>query len=284
MADTDEAGGGNRPLAARLSARLRISAVLERSVHHLADEVRTIPGGWAVRSRDLPQVWTLNQLHLGAPVTAEVAVALADEHQADLAYRYFVVDHEPSARRIGAALSARGWQWDRLLLMASDPGTSTAAGEGQGTPHRVIRLDEEHMAELLRRWLREAQPQISTGELEQVEEYHRREGRSWNERGFGALGRAGTPATMAKLRSDGTIAWVEDVYTVVEERRRGLARAVLSAVAAAAHSEGHELTFLLADDDDWPKRLYAQLGFAPVGRRWSFRRSAGEAAAPAGPA
>jgi hypothetical protein len=30
--------------------------------------------------------------------------------------------------------------------------------------------------------------------------------------------------------------------------------------------------FLIADDDDWPKELYAKLGFDPLCRYWQFRR------------
>ena len=35
---------------------------------------------------------------------------------------------------------------------------------------------------------------------------------------------------------------------------------------------GHELIFIVADDDDWPKDLYARLGFDPIGRAWAFTR------------
>jgi hypothetical protein len=34
------------------------------------------------------------------------------------------------------------------------------------------------------------------------------------------------------------------------------------------------MTFLWADEDDWPKALYVKLGFEVVGRRWRFRRLA----------
>jgi hypothetical protein len=33
---------------------------------------------------------------------------------------------------------------------------------------------------------------------------------------------------------------------------------------------GNDLTFLIADRDDWPKQLYAKLGFDEVGRVWEF--------------
>jgi hypothetical protein len=32
------------------------------------------------------------------------------------------------------------------------------------------------------------------------------------------------------------------------------------------------LSRALADDNDWPKDLYASIGFEPVGRTWAFHR------------
>ena len=72
------------------------------------------------------------------------------------------------------------------------------------------------------------------------------------------------------LYSDGTTAEVENVYTAPEERGRGFARALVSRAVQLGVDGGHELTFIVADDFDWPKRLYARLGFEPAGRTWSF--------------
>jgi GNAT superfamily N-acetyltransferase len=53
----------------------------------------------------------------------------------------------------------------------------------------------------------------------------------------------------------------------------GAAAPVVPGAAPASAAE-HELTFVVADDEDWPKELYARLGFEPVGRLWVFHRSA----------
>lgn len=225
-----------------------------------------------MRTRDLPAVWTLNQVHLEAPTTTDDAIHLADEHQADLPYRYVVVDDEPSGRRLADELGARGWASDRLLVMElAYLSLQAQAGHRSPIEHAVVAIDHAQALDLTRGWALEANPDITPAELEQVVEYHHREGELWNERSYGCIGRDGTPANMVKLRSDGAVAWVEDVYTRPEERRRGLARAVLEFVVGLARLEEHSLVFLLADDDDWPKGLYAQIGFAPVGLRWSFR-------------
>jgi hypothetical protein len=35
---------------------------------------------------------------------------------------------------------------------------------------------------------------------------------------------------------------------------------------------GDELTFLVADERDWPKDWYARRGFEPIGRRYELLR------------
>ena len=62
----------------------------------------------------------------------------------------------------------------------------------------------------------------------------------------------------------------EDVVTLREHRRRGLARATLTLALDAAIEMGHALVFIVADADDWPQELYARLGFDPVGHAWGF--------------
>jgi GNAT superfamily N-acetyltransferase len=68
------------------------------------------------------------------------------------------------------------------------------------------------------------------------------------------------------------VAQVEDVYTLPEARGRGFARALVAHVVAQARAEDHDLVFIMADDDDWPKNLYGRLGFEPAGRMLSFHR------------
>jgi len=255
------------------SLSARISGLVEGSVRALADEVRTVPGGWAVRTWGLPAVWTLNQVHLEAPTTAAAAVALSDEHQEDLPYRYIVVDDEASGRQLAAELSKDTWTCDQVVLMVLPTDAQPPVGDRPSRVWRdIVVLDEAQATALMRRWVLETYADIAPKELEEVLEYHRLEGRLWNERCFGCMGDDGTPANMVKLRSDGRVACVEDVYTRPEERRRGLARTVVTFVAGLARAERPEFTFLLADDEDWPKQLYARVGFAPVGMRWSFRR------------
>ncbi|MGH3005296.1 MAG: hypothetical protein ACRDOS_05235 [Gaiellaceae bacterium] len=44
-----------------------------------------------------------------------------------------------------------------------------------------------------------------------------------------------------------------------------------------ARTGGRDFVFLVADGGDWPKELYARLGFAPLGREWTFLKRPAQA-------
>jgi ribosomal protein S18 acetylase RimI-like enzyme len=76
----------------------------------------------------------------------------------------------------------------------------------------------------------------------------------------------------AELYSEDGIGQVENVVTLPDYRRRGLARALVLRGVEESHAAGNELTFLVADADDWPQQLYEKLGFETVGRYARFLR------------
>ena len=60
------------------------------------------------------------------------------------------------------------------------------------------------------------------------------------------------------------------MITLPDYRRRGLARSLVLHAVAESHAAGNDLTFLVADANDWPQRLYEKLGFETVGRYARF--------------
>jgi predicted GNAT family acetyltransferase len=109
--------------------------------------------------------------------------------------------------------------------------------------------------------------------MRELLDYNTQTWRARNARLFGIRLDDGALAAVTLLFSDGgEVAQVEDVYTIPEARGRGYARALVTHAAGLARSEGHQLTFIVADDNDWPKQLYAKVGFEPVGRSWLFHR------------
>jgi len=210
-------------------------------------------------------VWSLNQLRITEPTTFAAALALADEHLAGLPYRHILVENESTATLLEGPFRAAGWTVDCEVLMAlaesPDKDVDTSS---------VVELSEEQMLVLMRRWIAEERLDISAAGFVQVEEYNRREGRLWKERRLGIVDGDNSPMAITKLRVDRATAWVEDVYAVPEARRRGYARVLVSHATALARSAGCPLTFIIADDNDWPKDLYARVGFRPIGRTTTF--------------
>jgi predicted GNAT family acetyltransferase len=68
------------------------------------------------------------------------------------------------------------------------------------------------------------------------------------------------------------VAQVEDVVTLTAHRGQGYARAAVLAAVRAARNDGADLVYLGADDEDWPKHMYAKLGFDEVARSFDFVR------------
>jgi len=245
--------------------RLRALAEMRRTLRALAGETRVVNGGFVVATAELPLVWSLNQIHLTDPVGFAAAAALAEEHQGRQGYRHIVVEDD-AAGRMGEAARAAGWKADREVLMA------LVRQPDRPTPRRGIEeLSEEEMLGLMARWLKEGQPGVSPAGLEQVGEYNRREGRLWHETRLG-MRDDGKPAALTKVRAEGGVGWVEDVYTVPGARRRGYARMLVTEATERLRAAGSECVFIVADDNDWPKELYGKIGFEPVGYMATLHR------------
>jgi predicted GNAT family acetyltransferase len=80
----------------------------------------------------------------------------------------------------------------------------------------------------------------------------------------------GVVVSSAQLYSNGGTAQVEEVATLPEHRGRGYAKALVTRAVEEAVAGNHDFIFLVADGDDWPKELYAQLGFEELGSRFAF--------------
>jgi len=237
----------------------------------LAGDMSPIGPGWSFRTPALPLVWSLNQIRITAPASAPDVVALADEHQAELPYRHIVVDDMPEAAEIADDFSRAGWQVDREVLMSlTDPPDRVV------DTSRVTELSEDQMLSLVRRWASEDHPGVGEDALDQLDEYNRGEGRLWQEQRLGVLDRDGNPVAITKLRAHGRMSWVEDVYTVAEARGQGAARALVTHATELARRSPSDVTFIIADDNDWPKELYARIGFRPIGFELTFHRAVGQ--------
>jgi GNAT superfamily N-acetyltransferase len=259
--------------AARVSpeagGRAPVLAFLRRTVEMTAAEMRRIDAGWVARTPSLRLVRAINHVRVERDVTYAQALELTQEHLEDLPYRQLVVE-DATGEGLEDAFRAGGWKVERHLLMtlARDPDreVDTAA---------VIDAPESETLALMARWLSEAMT-LSSTELQQLLDCTAREGAARGERRLGVRGDDGALVAMAKLRSDARTAQVEDVYVLPAARGRGFGRMLVTRATELARAAGHELVFIVADDDGWPKQLYARIGFEPIGRMRVFhRRGAG---------
>jgi GNAT superfamily N-acetyltransferase len=69
------------------------------------------------------------------------------------------------------------------------------------------------------------------------------------------------------------IGQIEEVTTIERHRRRGLGARVVGAALNASLAADDDLTFIVADESDWPMQWYARLGFVPIGRRFELVRA-----------
>ena len=232
-----------------------------------ADQVQQIDEGWVARTPSLPAVWGLNHVRLLAEVTPDRAVELCRRHLEGLAFHHIFVDHEAAASRLAESLGEAGWEVDVDVhsVLARDP-------DREADTSMVIEPEEEEALAVMGRWQAEDRAlNVNEDGLRQLLESERLTWRARRARRLGIRGPDGRLAGITLVFSDGPVAQVEDVYVIPEARGRGYARALVTRAAALAR-EHHELTFIVADHNDWPKQLYAKLGFDPVGRTCVLHR------------
>ena len=85
----------------------------------------------------------------------------------------------------------------------------------------------------------------------------------------------GRLAGNCELYQGGDDAQVEHVGTLKQFRGRGVARSVILRAVQAARETGARHVFIVTDEEDWPRHLYARLGFDQIGRTWEFLKSPG---------
>ena len=104
---------------------------------------------------------------------------------------------------------------------------------------------------MISRW--HGEDRLGAGELEQLIEYSRREARACGDRLLGIRSAGGGLVAISKLRGDGAVAQVDDVYTTPEVRGQGFGRAVVMRAAELARDAGHDLILITADDEGLAK-------------------------------
>jgi ribosomal protein S18 acetylase RimI-like enzyme len=228
--------------------------------------------GTAYLNQEFPIRYDSNYLRVERTldgVDADALAADADRVLGELGieHRRIYAGDDVQGRRLAAGFRELGWTAERLLVMAQ-------TREPESRPEVDVRETDFDGA---RRLIEEAfrrRVDVPAGEAgdevtDQVTGFRRVLERVAGARFFVADA-DGRPASVCERYAIGSVAQVESVNTLEEFRGRGLGSAVVLAAARSARERGCDLVFLVADHADWPKNLYARLGFDPVARFWSF--------------
>ena len=219
--------------------------------------------GTAVRCTTHPGFWAYNSLrleHADPAVTAEELAAAADRLQDGLHHRRVEVEDEAIGARLRPGIQALGWVGARLVWMAlSRPPAGPDFPEVPIEETRELRLD----------WARSDGLEISEAEFQRQADAEEDVARRRGVRALVERDDSGVPSGYALFFTDGRTAEVEQAYVRPALRGRGTGGAL---VAAAARAGGASETFIVADDEGDPKRLYQRLGFRPVWIQYEFTR------------
>jgi ribosomal protein S18 acetylase RimI-like enzyme len=253
--------------------------VRDRALIHLlasgeavVDLARDHPLGRLLLTPALPRVRALNRLVIPRSVEATHTLDAA-ELAAEARHRLFAEHGVPPSvtvldERLGARLApgfgALGWDVDENLVMVDSGTPLEAGGERVEEPPPAV-LDR-----LRQRMHEEDSPVPDPERVAQLIRRSHRCARQLEGRVFTAP--RGEPAALAELYQRDGVGQIELVETLAHARRAGLGGTVLRAAISASRA-GNDITLIVADVNDWPRRWYERLGFEPVARTWELEAS-----------
>jgi ribosomal protein S18 acetylase RimI-like enzyme len=210
--------------------------------------------GTVVRATRYPSYFDFNLVRVenDPELSVEALVRVADEALAGLAHRRVSFELAAAAEPLRAGFEALGWKVTRLVWMChAGPAPPDAGPPVEQVPYDAVR-------DLRRAWHLEDFPNMDMGDhyLEARDVSMRRHAEVF------AVLESGAPVAFAQLERDGGAAEITDVYVHPEYRGKGLGTALTQA-AIRAGGDVSDL-WIVADDEDRPKQLYARLGFRPA--------------------
>jgi GNAT superfamily N-acetyltransferase len=219
--------------------------------------------GTVVRCSAHPGFWDYNSLRLEGPdpgATVDELAAGADRLQDGLRHRRIEVEDEAAGTRLRPGFEKLDWKSSRLVWLAlSEPPGGPDFEEVPIEATRELRLE----------WARSEGLEITEHEFQRQADAEEDVARRRGVRALVERDGDGKPVGYALFLTDGETAEVEQAYVVPSLRGRGTGGAL---VAAATRAGGASETFIVADDEGDPKRLYQRLGFRPVWIQHEFTR------------
>jgi ribosomal protein S18 acetylase RimI-like enzyme len=199
-------------------------------------------------------------------LTGDVVEAAADRLQAGLGHRKVMIPDEPAGARVAAELGERGWRSYSLVTMAYEGPRGRderPAPDVEQVDPVTVRRAREHGLDDGRR---------DPDARRQIVAFTELMASAVPTRLFAARAGGEVGSFCALFQRDG-VGQIDEVTTIERHRRRGLGTAVVEGALRASLAAGDVLTFLVADESDWPKGWYGRLGFRPIGRRFELLRT-----------
>jgi ribosomal protein S18 acetylase RimI-like enzyme len=250
----------------------RAFGFMDRIDERTAERLEPTPYGPVVVHSRLNRVHDLNFLRAEEPgeAIAEELAAEAERVQgaAGIGHRRVNLRSEEQRARLEPEFVRLGWEPQRFVLMVQ------RRAPDRPTEHEVREVAEPELRPLWAEAIRTEPHGKDAALVQQILEHRRDVSAAIPTRLFAAEA-DGKLVAHAELYSDDGVGQVEDVATLPDYRGRGLARALVLRAVAESRAAGNDLTFLVADADDWPLRLYERLGFETVGRYARFLKLSG---------
>ena len=203
------------------------------------------------------EVYDMNYVRAEEPAPAEELIADAERLMEDYFHKRVILERADS--RTATGFRAHGWTVVPHLIMAR-------------TREPDRRVDTSVVREVSFDELTDARREVTVGEpwgddeiSSLLEDAKRLIMRAVPTRFFAAFA-GGEVAAYCEVRSDGTVAQIEDVNALPRFRGRGLGRLVVQHALDEARA-ANDIVYLEALTEDWPRQLYAKLGFDVVGER-----------------
>jgi RimJ/RimL family protein N-acetyltransferase/ribosomal protein S18 acetylase RimI-like enzyme len=240
-----------------------IRAFRRRLEDGVAEQTIPTAHGAALLCSSIPSVYDVNFLRADRPASASVLAAEAEATLEGFLHRRVIVEAE--GRKLVGAFAELGWTRSTHLVLAH-----TREPDRRVDTSSVREIPLEQLAPVNRR-VTLAEPQGDERLAAQLFAAKRRAAAVVPTRFFAAF--AGEEiAAYCELRNGGEVAQIEDVNTLPAYRGRGLGRTVVQHALDEGRASAR-IVFLEALDDDWPKDLYARLGFDQVDERHLFLRA-----------
>jgi RimJ/RimL family protein N-acetyltransferase len=241
----------------------RIAAFQRKLSDRVAERTSALPHGTGLFCDSLPSVYDANYVRVERRGDPDEVLTEADGAMEAFHHRRLSSDGEDPD--LAARAADLGWEASVQLVMAR---TREPDRRVDTSTVREVAFDDLIGA---RRPSTLDEPWGSAELAGQLDEAKRRVQAAVPTR-FLAVEIDGEIAAYCELRDDGRVAQIEDVAVLQAFRGRGLGRTIVQAASDAAADR--EVVFLEALADDWPRELYARLGFDVLGTRQLLTKSA----------